>query len=1172
MTLKRIRSLFVAFGAVLVVWLMVLPALAQGRATVGQSFEGPTDCVSLPLSADPNDCETPPIRAFHVAPATEQAGGHGVINIWMRFCGTDYDPAAGQDFHARAITGATNTAPIEITTAHPHNLATGATVSVQGIQGNTAANTDTPALPSGARTIVVTSPNTFTLDGSDGTGSGTYEPGTGSVNWGYTFWGCNGRELSTNTFLKDFVLSLPPGLLGNPTAITTPCPVALFIISSCPETAVVGNSIGLGTYTGGSDQPIPAPTRLYVVDTIGPEPARLGTQVLPGDPPGPLPVLVNLRTSGQHGDFGVDSVVDTLPTQLGGQIAKIFTITTNLCPAAPCNFSTLAPLPGAKPFAVNPTSCKLATTRMLARPWDLGATNTQGPPPGPPSHAESSFIPTGCNNVPFGEDVYPPIDPARPSLDVTVTPVSKTAGEPTSTEVAIQYPDYASDAIWQSALKDAEVILPEGTTLAAGGGAGLESCPEAKIKLHTDDPVECPEGSRIGKVVVTSPALKDPLPGKAYLSIPPGNSAAPTEAKPWKLFIILEGQGVRVKLEGTVALIDNPATPDPNDRLIKNVFKDNPETPVSTFKLTTKGPDAADADNRGAAALANPNTCGIHKGDVKLYGYKNLGWSSTDPADPSGQQTDTHAFLPLSPEVNITGNCDRPFAPQVTAADAKPEDAGANSVSHLHIHRDDNNQNISRLTFSLPPGALGSLAAAPKCPAADAVVGNCSDETKVGIIRNTVGYGTSNLTVSGSLYIGEALQPGDAASFIIVVPAQVGPIDLGKVVVANRVKLRESDTGVDVISGEIPTTLQGIPLPIQDIDIVVNRENFFLNPTGCETRLFTATFTSDQGASATSSFPAQAKNCDQQRFAPKLRMIAGSKGFTKVGAFAPLKAIVTQTDGEAAIKSARVVVPDILRPNVPRFQKLANLCDGDQLAAHACPASSTIGSARVRTPVLPFELSGPVFAVLERGAPLPKLGVFLRGGGFEIVLVATNGFQGIKILNVFGSLPDTPQSYFELNINAGPTGALIAHDDLCTTNPLPVVEATFTSQGGKVFSEKPLLENNGCNEASVASLSIRGKRIRVSRKGVAKIKLRCAKRGPTCKGRLSFAKGYGKKSFSIKSNKTGTVKVKLTKKGKRAVFRAKRNKGKKVRTTVSGSSLRKASATITLLPPKKKKK
>ena len=56
--------------------------------------------------------------------------------------------------------------------------------------------------------------------------------------------------------------------------------------------------------------------------------------------------------------------------------------------------------------------------------------------------------------------------------------------------------------------------------------------------------------------------------------------------------------------------------------------------------------------------------------------------------------------------------------------------------------------------------------------------------------------------------------------------------------------------------------------------------------------------------------------------------------------------------------------------------------------------------------MLPFELSGPVYVVLEAGQPLPKLGVFLRGGGFEIVLIATNGFQGIRILNIFGAVPD----------------------------------------------------------------------------------------------------------------------------------------------------------------------
>src|SRR4029453_19317056 len=173
------------------------------------------------------------------------------------------------------------------------------------------------------------------------------------------------------------------------------------------------------------------------------------------------------------------------------------------------------------------------------------------------------------------------------------------------------------------------------------------------------------------------------------------------------------------------------ATADPNDRLIKNVFKNNPETPFTRFQLTTKGPDAVDDDNRGAAALANPDSCGVHTGDVKLYGYKNLRWVDkttgqplTDPTDPNGEVRDTKEFVQITPEVNITENCDRPFQPVVTTATALPEDAAANSVSHLTIVRPDGNQNIKRLNFSLPAGAVGRLAGAPPRPAAGAARGD----------------------------------------------------------------------------------------------------------------------------------------------------------------------------------------------------------------------------------------------------------------------------------------------------------------------------------------------------------------------------------------------------------------------------------------------------------------
>jgi hypothetical protein len=1176
MTSLRSTKFVLALISLLAIWLSV-PVVAHAKGTIGHSTEStngnpcdpPAPLPGQPAPPQGSPCETPQITEFQMNAINdadrrgydERAGAHPIINFWMRFCDTDSTVGAN-DVNVRDIEDASGT-PIRITTKNPHTLQTGNFVTVQRVEGNTAAN-----VPPGQTAFRVTVPpddpstplneanRTFILDGT--ASNGTYVPDTGTASY-LAHFGCNNRQVQLHNLMKDFRLGLPPGLLTNPTAVT-PCEVPLFVIGACPPESVIGYSAALGIYTGGiNGPPIATPTPLAVVKPFA-EPARLGTYVLPAEPPGPLPILVNLRTGGPQADFGVDSVVDSLPTALNGQFAKLFTIDTFLCARVPCTGQTLDPIDPAtaKPSTVNPTSCKPATTTLFARPWPYPPD-----PPGPPSHAESTYVPSDCDNVPF-------------SPTVTVDPVSKTASEPTSVQVAIQYPDYVYADRWQSALKDAEVILPDGMSLAAGGGVGLESCPEDNIGMGTDEPVNCPEGSRIGKVKVDSPALANPLFGKAYLSIPPGQSGAPTEANPWKLFIVLEGQGVRVKLEGTVALIDNPATGDPNDRLIKNVFAKNPEVPFTRFELTTKGPDAVDADNKGAAALANPDTCGVHKGDVKLYGYKNLRWVDkttgqplTDPTDPNGEVRDTKEFVPVAPEVNITGNCDKPFQPVVTTATAAPEDAGANSVSHLTIERPDGHQNISRLNFSLPPGALGSLASAPRCPAADAAVGNCPDSTKVGIIRNTVGYGSSNLTVAGSLYIGEALQPGDAASFIIKVPAKVGPIDLGNVIVANRVQLRKTDTGVDVLSGEIPTLLQGIPLPLQKIDILVNRENFFLNPTGCDTRTFTATFFSDQGATATSSKDATATNCDKVPFGPKLRIIAGAKGFTGVGDLTALKAIVTQSDGQSNIRSAKVIIPDIIRPNVPRFQKLENLCTPAQAAASACPDSSLVGNARVKSPVLPFELSGPVYVVYgAAGEPLPRLAVFLRGGGFEITLSATNGFSGIKILNTFAALPDAAQSYFELNIMPGPKSALLVHDDLCTTSPLPSVEYTFTAQSGKVFSDKSRLEANGCASA-LTSLSIGNQRVRITRKGVAKIRVRCAKGGPRCRGRMTLAKRYGKKSLSIAAGKSARIKVKLSRKARRAVLRSR--KGKRIRVTVTPrGGGRRDFATVRLLRPKKK--
>lgn len=66
---------------------------------------------------------------------------------------------------AKTVTAATNATPIAVTTSAAHGRATGEIVTISGVLGNLAAN--------GTFTITVTGANTFTLNGSVGTGAYT---------------------------------------------------------------------------------------------------------------------------------------------------------------------------------------------------------------------------------------------------------------------------------------------------------------------------------------------------------------------------------------------------------------------------------------------------------------------------------------------------------------------------------------------------------------------------------------------------------------------------------------------------------------------------------------------------------------------------------------------------------------------------------------------------------------------------------------------------------------------------------------------------------------------------------------------------------------------------------------------------------------------------------------
>jgi hypothetical protein len=276
---------------------------------------------------------------------------------------------------------------------------------------------------------------------------------------------------------------------------------------------------------------------------------------------------------------------------------------------------------------------------------------------------------------------------------------------------------------------------------------------------------------------------------------------------------------------------------------------------------------------------------------------------------------------------------------------------------------------------------------------------------------------------------------------------------------------------------------------------------------------------------------------------------------------------VTQKTGEAAISRARVLLPNILRPNVPFLNEPGALCSDAQAQARTCPPKSLVGSARVITPVLPFELNGPVHIVQEIGSILPKLYVYLRGGGFEVLLRARNRITGVRTENTFDFVPDVPQSYFELKIKGGEDGLLNNFYDLCDTpadSARRQVDATFNGHNGAVRTSKFALRVEGCG-SNLAAARIASARIKVNRKGIAKVKVSCRRKDGQCRGRLAVrGKGLSAaKSFKIAKRKAKTLKLKFSKREVRKLRRAKKKQMKGSATTsVRGFDTKRRTVTL----------
>ena len=282
----------------------------------------------------------------------------------------------------------------------------------------------------------------------------------------------------------------------------------------------------------------------------------------------------------------------------------------------------------------------------------------------------ATFTPTGCDQVPFNPAV-------EAALETTERAV------PSGATVTLRLPE------GDSHVRRTEIVLPVGTTLSPGVANGLEACTAAQF-----DATSCPAASQVGTVSFVTPLLGT-LGGKVFF----GES--------FRLYIVVEGSGVLVKLAGDVRL-------DPATGQITTVFDNLPQVPFTAFALSFQGGPHA--------VLSNPSNCGSKALTALL-----TPWSGTAP------KTATASFT-------IDGGCTAPaFAPALrVSADSTAAGRPAGAVT-MEITRPDGAQDISRVTTELPPGLAGSLKGVPVCAEALADAGACPADTRVGSVSALAG-------------------------------------------------------------------------------------------------------------------------------------------------------------------------------------------------------------------------------------------------------------------------------------------------------------------------------------------------------------------------------------------------------------------------------------------------
>jgi hypothetical protein len=818
---------------------------------------------------------------------------------------------------------------------------------------------------------------------------------------------------------KDLEVALPPGLIGNPTAVPY-CSEAQFEHNgneTCPVATQVG---GLYVYFYGANMA----EQYAPVYNIKPPPGQPGELGFSVGGKAHIPLFFHVRSDG---DYGITTDISNINQFIVARMAFL-SLWGNPSDEAhtPLRFSELgnctegcpSGVSSPKPFLRTPTSCTGASLPIL-----VAGDSWQRPEPAPFLQLSSTNIAgmTGCGALEF-----------EPSVSVSAS--SQAPAAPAGYSVDLHVPQHEGlGELATPDVRDVEVALPEGTSLSPSAANGLTACSDGQFGLKVRAKGHCPSASQVGSVKITTPLLESPLEGNVYVGEPecsPCSSADAASGRMVRVFLEAEAEGVIIKQAGRTRINQGTGR-------LTTVFTDTPQAPVSDISLTLEQGESA--------PLINPSTCGSAVTDASL-----TPWSSSTP-------TNVQAVTP------IEGCSPLGFSLAFHAGMSTTSQAGAFSSFTMSLSRQDGDQSIGRVSVTMPPGLLGVLKNVEQCPEPQASKGACPAGSLIGSGSIVVGPGSAPLTVSGSKVYLTGPYAGRPFGLAIVTPTIAGPFVLSGNL-NNATELVRASIAIDphtsvltVTSDPLPQALNGVPLDIRTINIDVTHQNFTFNPTNCNAMAIAGTIVSAANTTSNVTEPFQATGCKSLAFSPTFTVSTQAKTSKKNGA--SLHVHVGSGKGQANIGKVRVDLPIQLPSRLSTLQKA---CVDHAFDANpaSCAPVSIVGKGTLKTPLLANPLTGPAYLVSHAGASFPDLEIVLQGEGIRVILDGNTNIKKGVTSSTFKAIPDAPVETFDLELPEGPHSALAAFGSLCAGRlNMPTV---ITSQNNAVVKQTTRITTTGC--------------------------------------------------------------------------------------------------------------